>query len=511
MRTYIVAFVVASIVAAMVTPIVRLIALRVGAVSHPGGRHVHRATVPRLGGIAIYVAFVVPVVGLFVVDSGVAVIVRREGLQAVGLLIGATAMGLVGVVDDTRGVRAFYKLALQIVVACVAYACGLRIDAITLPVLGNVSMGVFALPVTVLWIAGIVNAVNLIDGLDGLAAGVVLFAGVTNFVVSVLVDSVFISVTMAALVGAVLGFLLFNFNPARIFMGDSGSYLLGFVLAATALVATGSTKASTAVSLLVPCLALGVPIFDTLFSMVRRYLERRPIFSPDRGHLHHRLIDMGITHRRAVLIIYAVSIVFSVSAIAVTFGRGWQIGAALLVACVVLFALVRFAGYFEYLRTHMRRRGPLRSPHAERLRLVLAELPLRLQRVESHDQLYATLDELGSQLGLEAIDLHATRGGTSGHGWQRPGVEPRNARDALVSTLSVGDESRARAALTFAWPAENGAIAPDAEVLFELFVDMIERTLVRMRSPLAPQPHVASPKPLPAEQAPEALLGSQRT
>ena len=160
-------------------------------------------------------------------------------------------------------------------------------------------MGVFALPVTVLWIVGVTNAVNLIDGLDGLAAGVTFFAAFTSFVIASISGSVFVALTMAALMGALVGFLFFNFNPARIFMGDSGSYFLGFVLATTALAGGGlQQKASTAVSLLVPVLALGVPIFDTLFSMFRRVLERRPIFSADRGHVHHRLLDIGLTHRR---------------------------------------------------------------------------------------------------------------------------------------------------------------------------------------------------------------------
>src|SRR5690606_22890845 len=143
----------------------------------------------------------------------------------------------------------------------------------------------------------------LIDGLDGLAAGVVFFAGVTNFVVAYISGSVMTALIMAAMLGSVLGFLIYNFNPARIFMGDSGSYLLGYVLAVTAL-AGASQKASTAVALLVPIVALGVPIFDTLFTIVRRFLERRPIFSPDRGHVHHRLLDLGLTHRRAVVILY---------------------------------------------------------------------------------------------------------------------------------------------------------------------------------------------------------------
>src|SRR5262249_52489320 len=159
-----------------------------------------------------------------------------------------------------------------------------------------------SLPITVLWITGIVNAINLIDGLDGLAAGIVFFAGLTNFVVAYMHGALMVALFMSAMLGATAGFLFHNFNPARIFMGDSGSYFLGYVIATSSLL--GSMQpTSTTVALLVPMLALGVPIFDTLFAIVRRFLERRPLFSPDRGHIHHRLVDMGITHRRAVLIL----------------------------------------------------------------------------------------------------------------------------------------------------------------------------------------------------------------
>ncbi len=173
----------------------------------------------------------------------------------------------------SSGLRAVYKLLAQVAVAVGAFALGFRIEAVFLPFIGTLQMGVFALPVTLLWIVGITNAVNLIDGLDGLAAGIAFFAAFTSFVVAFLSGSAFVALTMATLMGALVGFLFFNFNPARIFMGDSGSYFLGYLLATTALAGGVQQKASTAVSLLVPVIALGLPIFDTLFSMVRRLLR----------------------------------------------------------------------------------------------------------------------------------------------------------------------------------------------------------------------------------------------
>ena len=288
MESYVVACLVSLVLSVLVTPIVRRFALRIGAVSTPGGRHVHGRAIPRLGGIGLAFAWAVPVIGLALRDGMVMRALNGKWLQIITVVGGAAAICTVGALDDVRGLRSVYKFAAQILVAAVAFACGFQIQAIQLPLLGTLQMGAFALPVTVLWIVGVTNAVNLIDGLDGLAAGVAFFAAFTSFVIASISGSVFVALTMAALMGALVGFLFFNFNPARIFMGDSGSYFLGFVLATTALAGGGlQQKASTAVSLLVPVLALGVPIFDTLFSMFRRLVERRPIFSADRGHVHH--------------------------------------------------------------------------------------------------------------------------------------------------------------------------------------------------------------------------------
>jgi UDP-GlcNAc:undecaprenyl-phosphate/decaprenyl-phosphate GlcNAc-1-phosphate transferase len=184
MRSFIAAFIVATLTSASLTPLIRRVALRFGAVSPSGGRHIHQRSIPRLGGLAVCVGFFAPLIGLFVAESSVAGTFRADLAKVIALFAGGVAMCIVGVVDDVRGIRASHKLLVQFAVAAAAYACGYRIDAISLPIMGNLQMGIFALPITALWIVGIINAVNLIDGLDGLAAGVVFFAGMTNFVVA---------------------------------------------------------------------------------------------------------------------------------------------------------------------------------------------------------------------------------------------------------------------------------------------------------------------------------------
>ncbi len=263
MKSAVSALLIAIAVVAVLTPLVRLLAFRLGAVAHPGGRHIHKRSIPRLGGLAIMAAFFTPILVLMRLDPIIAEIMQKEAWRFVGVLGGGLAMCAVGVVDDTRGIRAIYKLFAQIIAALFAFRCGFAIHNVYVPFVGDLSMGAFAAPVTVLWIVGVVNAVNLIDGLDGLAAGVVFFAAITNLLVAWIGGSLFIALLSAATAGAVLGFLFYNFNPARIFMGDSGSYFLGFVLAVTSLL---SQKASTTVSLLAPVVALGVPIIDTLFA-----------------------------------------------------------------------------------------------------------------------------------------------------------------------------------------------------------------------------------------------------
>jgi UDP-GlcNAc:undecaprenyl-phosphate GlcNAc-1-phosphate transferase len=502
-------FLVAVLMATLLTPVVRAIALRAGAVSHPGGRHIHAVVVPRLGGVAVLAAFLLPIAALFLISSSVAHFVRAEGLKVGALVAGAVAMTTVGAIDDTRGLPAMHKLFAQVVIAALAFAAGLRIEVVTLPGIGNLPMGTLAFPLTVLWIVGVVNAVNLIDGLDGLAAGIVLFAATTNFVVATVSGAVFIAVMMAALAGAVLGFLFFNFNPARIFLGDSGSYFLGFVLATSVLVGSTSQKASTAVALLVPCLALGIPIFDTLFSMVRRFLERRPLFSPDRGHLHHRLVDVGLTHKRAVLAMYAVSAVFCCAAVAIAFGNEWHVGLALFASSVVAFVLFRFAGYVEYLRRSLARRGRLRSPQVEALRRVLPDVAVRLASVANEAELLSALDGAAAALALDGFEVYSRSAGEILHSWPRESMVGR-VGDGYSVKIPIGPEGLAVASLRFRWAQGSGSPAPDVEILFQLLVDMVERAATRLACALAP----AIPAVRPGTQEEEVgleLLSERRS
>jgi UDP-GlcNAc:undecaprenyl-phosphate/decaprenyl-phosphate GlcNAc-1-phosphate transferase len=477
MRSYAFTFCVSLFVAVLLTPLVRWLAIRVGAVSAPRARDIHERAVPRLGGVAIAAAFFAPLLALSVIDTSVAATLREKPLLSLGLLVGGIGLGALGVADDTIGLRARSKFAVQLCVAVFAYAMGFRIEAVSIPIFGVWEMGVFALPITALWIVGVVNAVNLIDGLDGLAAGVIFFAALTNFVLAVIGMQVFVAVVMAAIMGAMVGFLFYNFNPAHIFMGDSGSYFLGYLLATASL--TGAMqKTSTAVSLLVPMVALGVPIFDTLFSMLRRTLERRSMFSPDRGHVHHRLIDMGITHRRAVMLLYGVSILLMVSAIAIALGRSWESGVALLVASVVLTGLIRFVGYFEYVRLRRAALSGEYDSHTRTLRKLVPVLTAELGDATTDAQVWSCLVGFAARADCASLCLE-TRAGS-----RRRWPESADPLDA-AGLSSARFPLQPGGYVEFGFPSGT-QLSAHSDILLQLCADGVESALARASSVVDP-------------------------
>lgn len=327
MPNYLLVFVIALAVVLAVIPGVIILAVKTGAIDAPDARKVHKKPIPRIGGLGIYAAFMAAI--LIMMGSLDLSAEDQQGL--LGLLIGGTLIVILGLIDDYKNLPAKVKLLGQIVAACVLTAFDVRIDFITDPFGDYLFLEYLAVPVTVFWIVGITNTVNLIDGLDGLAAGVATIASCTIFLVALQQDVVLVAVLMAALAGAAGGFLCYNFNPARIFMGDSGSMFLGFMLAGVSVL--GALKSAATLALIVPILALGLPILDTSFAIVRRYRGGVPIFKPDKGHLHHRLLDLGFTQKQAVLLMYVISGLLGLSAVMLTEVSG--VIAVLIVVCVV--------------------------------------------------------------------------------------------------------------------------------------------------------------------------------
>lgn len=315
MPLYAVVVLTAAAVALAATPVVSRIASKTGALDKPNERKVHKKPIPRIGGLAIYSAFLVAsVLTLFFMDYSLG----TEALViSFGLLLCATLTMLLGLYDDYKDMPARWKFLGQIAIASILVVLfDVRIDFISDPFGDYIYLEWFAVPATIFWLVGITNTVNLIDGLDGLAAGVCAIAAFTIMLVAANDNSVLVAIFTAAITGAALGFLFYNFNPASIFMGDCGALFLGFTLAAISVI--GSVKSAATITLLVPILALGIPILDTTFAIIRRVRGHVPIFKPDKGHLHHRLLALGFTQRQAVLLVYVISALLGLSAVALT-------------------------------------------------------------------------------------------------------------------------------------------------------------------------------------------------
>ena len=299
------AFILALAVAFAATPAVKMLAIRIKAVDVPrDSRRMHKTPIPRLGGLAIFLGFLVSIL-----------IFGRTGPQMAAILVGAILLVALGMVDDVVALKPGIKFLGQIVAALIPTLAGVVITRFTNPFSagGYFNLGIFSIPVTILWIVGITNAVNFIDGLDGLACGVSAIATVTMFVIAVLYSEYQIALMMAALAGACLGFLPYNMNPAKMFMGDTGSMFLGYILAVTSI--QGLFKFYAVISFAVPFILLGLPIFDTAFAIIRRLAHGQSPLQADRGHVHHRLIDLGFDQKQSVAILYAFSAVLGLTAV----------------------------------------------------------------------------------------------------------------------------------------------------------------------------------------------------
>jgi UDP-GlcNAc:undecaprenyl-phosphate/decaprenyl-phosphate GlcNAc-1-phosphate transferase len=306
----------------LVTPLVKKLAFKIGATDRPNQRKVHQKIMPRLGGLAIYIGFIV---GILFLDP--------DNAYEIPILLGSVIIIVTGFLDDLFELPAKVKLAGQLLAASVVVFGGVQVEYINLPFGSQLEFGFLSIPLTILWIVGITNAINLIDGLDGLAAGVSAIALITMSWMAILKGDVFVTSMGFILLGSILGFLIYNFHPAKIFMGDTGALFLGYMISVLSLL---GFKNVTAISFIVPVIILGVPISDTFFAIIRRIVKKKPLSAPDKSHLHHCLLRLGYSHRQTVLIIYGMSAAFGVAAI--IFSRATMWG-SLLVIAVLLIAI----------------------------------------------------------------------------------------------------------------------------------------------------------------------------
>ena len=344
MTTILLTFIASFLFILAATPWVKKLALHFGLVDNPSARKVHKVPIPRIGGVAIFLAFLFPFGLLFLVRSqSNPALVFFNDPRVSGFILGALIVFMLGLVDDFRDLSSSIKFTGQITAALVAYYFGFRIEIISIPFSGSLALGFFALPATVFWYVLVINAINLVDGLDGLAAGIGLFVSLTMLFICASQNTHIVeSLAFAALAGTLLGFLRYNFNPASIFMGDSGSYFLGYSLAALSI--AGSIKGQVATAMLIPVIALGVPLIDTLWAPIRRFVLGKKLFRPDSRHFHHKLIRRGYTQRRAVLSIYFLTIILGIGAVTIVHSQDETVSLILMILGAGFIFLFRYLG-----------------------------------------------------------------------------------------------------------------------------------------------------------------------
>ena len=467
MRTAAFSFLLSLVCAAALTPLLRGLAFDRGWLDHGlEARKIHGRPIPRLGGVAIVLGFYAPLLGLLAYPTGMALKFYAEPLRAAALLLGGLCIALLGLYDDVRGAGAGLKLTIQLGVGLGLWLCGVRVELLGLPGLGAVQLGLFSLPVTLLWIAGVINAMNLIDGLDGLAGGVAFFALLSSFIVALVRGEATMALLSAALAGSVLGFLVYNFNPASIFMGDTGSMFLGFILAAGSV--QTSQKASTAVALLVPLVALGLPITDTLLAIGRRAASGRPIFSADREHIHHRLLALGLSQRQAVLVLYGASGLLGLGALGLSFANSWETAATLVLLAVL--------GVLGLRRLYFVGNAPAAAPPAGPTpRQAARALAPALQAAATAEAAFAALQPALGPLGVARLTLRLPARAPLVHA--APGAAPHSLAPAKAASFALSEDG-ALGTLEVVLDA-GAALDQERQVALEVLSDLLAAALLR--------------------------------
>jgi UDP-GlcNAc:undecaprenyl-phosphate GlcNAc-1-phosphate transferase len=366
LKTYFALFSIATIASLITTPVIRRLCERYKLLDVPlDGRRIHRRAVPRLGGVALYFSCLVALSMLPFVDNLLTQTLSGFKSEFFTLFVPATLVLLLGAYDDLHGTNATVKFLGLGLIATLFYAMGGRIDALSIPLVGSVQLPtVVSFVVTVVWLVGIANAFNLIDGLDGLASGAALFSSLVILAVSVSQERSLTIVVALVLCGALAGFLRYNFNPASIFLGDSGSLFTGFLLAALSVL--GTQKATTAVAIVVPILAFGFPVVDTTMTMARRLVSRKPVFQGDNEHIHHMLLARGWSQRRAAIVLYGVCALFGLVALIFPATGSKLTGFMLFVISVAVIIAV---GHLRYHEVDELRAGVKRTVGDRRLRV----------------------------------------------------------------------------------------------------------------------------------------------
>ena len=481
MRTYLVLFIVSSLSALALTPTVRRKAREWGALAIPDdGRHIHAAPTPRLGGIAIFLAFLLSLSLVPLAGNLLGEIFASNLPRIVALLIPAAFIFAFGIYDDFRGASAPVKLLFQAIAATSLFGSGFRIDHLSSPLGGYWELPmVVSFLLTTFWVILITNAFNLIDGIDGLAAGASIFALLSILVFSIAQGNPEISLLSVSLLGAVLGFLRYNFNPATIFLGDSGSLFLGFMAAALSL--AGSQKGSTMVAIAIPLVSFGLPVTEAGLSLLRRFLSGAPLLAGDRGHIHHRLLDRGLTQRQAAIVLYGVCALFSLFGL-MLLNPQRNIGALVFfiigVGVIIGVQHLRYPEFAEFGQQirrgfHLRRRTLTTNIH---LRRITADL----QQANNSEEIVAALSRFELLAEFESVSLEIFASNTR-HRWRGSSLaEPDLAWQISIPLL--GEDSAPLGRMVFERDLRLKTQTGDPTLLCENLAREVAHSLERFKA-----------------------------
>ena len=387
---YLALFLFSLLLSFILTWCVRRVAVERGWVVIPASHHIHDTMIPRLGGVAIYLSFIVCAAVLALTSYLLEIDIGLAPRTLLYLLLPATLVFLVGLYDDFRPVNAYVKFSVQIIAGLLLFLGGYKIIQVPL-LFGEQHFEWLALPFTILWVLWITNAFNLIDGLDGLAAGSALFSTLTVFIVSLVSNDMMVALLTLGLAGAILGFLRFNFNPATIFLGDSGSLFIGFMLSALAL--AGRQKAPTVVAVAIPIVSFGLPVLETTLSVFRRWMNGQPLFSADREHIHHKLLDRGFSQRQVVIILYGVSALFGLLSLFLLYPGGATLGVVLFVLGAGVWIGLQRLGYHEFFELSRVAQRTIEQKRIIKNNLALRRAARALAHVQNVAELRRVLDD----------------------------------------------------------------------------------------------------------------------
>ncbi|HPA56296.1 MAG TPA: MraY family glycosyltransferase [bacterium] len=404
MRTYLTSFIVSFLFVLVTTPFLIKIGIKHGFVDKVDQRKIHQGVIPRIGGIGIAMGTLFPLFLLYFYNNFVSQTLFGSIENVVVIIFGGLSISILGLFDDIKGLPAKFKFLFQIALAVIAIYCGFSINAMSTP-WGVVQLGWVGHFITVLWIVGIINAFNLIDGMDGLSSGVSFFACITIMSLSIVNGYMFVALVSAALAGAVVGFLVYNFNPAKIFMGDAGSMFIGYVLAVLSL--KNQSKGHTIVSMLVPIIAMGLPILDTTLAFLRRFLRNQSIFSADKQHIHHILLSKGLNQRKVVFMLYGISVVFTALAMLLIFQKDVEAFLVIVVFSIVVFVIVSKLGYTEMFYSRFKTRKE------DRLENHLENYLVEKITIQNYNEMFDVLPISGFEI-LDCEGKRIALEGTSG-------------------------------------------------------------------------------------------------